>query len=53
MEREKYENKKSEVDKLTKIMEELVQLSNDTTNMSQDQVIDLVEHYENQINSKL
>lgn len=53
LEREKYVTKKLEVEKLAKIIEELVELSNETTKMSQEQVIDLIEYYENQINSKL
>ena len=34
-------------------MEELVQLSNNTSKMTQEEVVDLIEYYENQINSKL
>ena len=53
MEREKYETKQREVEKLSKIMEELVQLSNNSSKMTQEEVVDLIEYYENQINSKL
>ena len=49
LQREKYQNKKGQVDQLSKILEEVIQWSNSKNKMSDSQVINLVKHYETQL----
>jgi hypothetical protein len=52
MQENKYKNKKKDVDRLSKILEEVIQLSNSTTPMGEKEILKLVKHYEEQINDK-
>lgn len=45
----KYKDKKSEVDRLSKILEEVVQLSKSDTPMTSEEALKLVNHYKDKI----
>jgi hypothetical protein len=47
-----YKNKKKDVDKLSKILEEVIQLSNSNTTMNEKDLKRLIKHYESEIKEK-
>lgn len=49
MQETKYKTKKHEVDRLSKILEEVVQLSKSESKMSPEEALKLVNHYKDQI----
>lgn len=46
----KYKNKKKQVDRLSKILEEVIQLSNSNDKMNKEEITKMVKYYESQIN---
>ena len=46
----KYKSKKTQVDRLSKILEEVIQLSNSNDKMTKDEVSKMVKYFESQIN---
>lgn len=49
MQENKYKTKKKDVDRLSKILEEVIQLSNSTSPIGDNEIMGLVKHYEAQI----
>jgi len=49
MQENKYKTKKKDVDRLSKILEEVIQLSNSTSPIGDNEIMELVKHYEAQI----
>lgn len=48
----KYKTKKKEVDKLSKVLEDVIQLSNANSQMGEEEILKLVKYYEEQIQEK-